>query len=279
MTGQDWRESGLALPRHGLGDWGRILWRGAALVLVTLGGLALLLALRLIERPLFGLARPWTPWLTQGVCRVSLRIMGLRLIRRGSPPMTGRGAVVANHASWLDIFVLNAVQRIYFVAKAEVRQMALIGWLAAATGTVFIARKSTDAKRQQKLFEDRLRAGHRLLFFPEGTSTDAIRIVPFKSTLFAAFWTHGVEHVMAVQPVSVIYHAPKGADPRLYGWWGTFDFLPHFLLVLAQKRQGRVELVFHDPVPVDRFTDRKALAAHCEAEIRAAHPHGARREV
>ena len=120
-------------------------------------------------------------------------ILGIRLQVTGRP-MAERGAVVANHASWLDIFVLNAVSRVYFVSKAEVAGWAGIGWLARATGTVFIARKGTEAKEQQALFEARLRAGHRLLFFPEGTSTDSLRVLPFKSTLFAAFYTHGMEH-------------------------------------------------------------------------------------
>ena len=95
--------------------------------------------------------------------------------------------VVANHASWLDIFALNAPQRIYFVSKDEVRDWPGIGWLARATGTVFIARKSREAGVQARLFETRMAAGHRLLFFPEGTSTDGRRVLPFKTTLFAAF--------------------------------------------------------------------------------------------
>lgn len=271
MKDDAWKDSPMDLPRYGVADWLRILWRGIILGLITYGCLLVLLAVRLVEKPLFGMARPWTPHITQFVCRMAFVILRLPLQVRGTP-MTGRGAVVANHASWLDIFTLNAVQRVYFVAKAEVRKMGPIGWLAAATGTMFIARKGTEAKVQQQMFEDRLRAGHRLMFFPEGTSTDAIRVLPFKSTLFAAFWTHGLEHVMQVQPVTVVYHAPKGRDPRFYGWWGEFDFLPHLMLVLAQKRQGRVEVVFHDPVAVDAFRDRKELAVYCERVVREAHP-------
>jgi len=188
-----------------------------------------------------------------------------------SAALAGVGATVANHVSWLDIFALNAAQRGYFVAKAEVEGWAGIGWLARATGTVFIARRGIEAKVQQQVFEDRIRAGHRLIFFPEGTSTDALRVLPFKSTLFAAFWTHGLEHVMAIQPVTLAYHAPAGADARFYGWWGEMDFAGHLLQVLARPLKGRVEVIFHDPVRVDAFADRKALAAHCEAEVRAAH--------
>ena len=141
--------------------------------------------------------------------------------------------------------------------------------MARATGTVFIRRKGTEARAQQALFEERLRAGHQLLFFPEGTSTDSIRILPFKSTLFAAFFTHGLDQIMYIQPVTVIYHPPTGADARAYGWWGDMSFASHLLHTLAMARQGWVEVVFHPAVAVNLFADRKALAAHCEAAVRA----------
>jgi 1-acyl-sn-glycerol-3-phosphate acyltransferase len=269
----EWRDVPMVPPRAGAPGWLRVALRGTALALVTYGGLLLLLLLRLVERPICGMNRPVTPFVTQGVCRLALRILGIRLRETGTP-MRQPGAVVANHSSWLDIFTLNAGQRIYFVSKSEVAGWPGIGWLARATGTVFIRRKGTEAKTQQALFEARLRANHRILFFPEGTSTDALRVLPFKSTLFAAFFTHGLEHVLHVQPVTVVYHAPEGQDARFYGWWGEMDFASHLLKVLAAPRQGHVAVTYHAPVAVDAFQDRKALAAHCEAVVRGAHPKG-----
>jgi len=271
LTG--WRDERITDRSVGPMGWLRVVWRGGMLGIVTYGGLLVLLVLRLVERPLCGQVRPMTPYVTQAVCKSAFAILGLPLSVQGVA-MRHNGASVANHAGWLDIFALNAAHRVYFVAKSEVGGWAGIGWLARATGTLFIARKGTAAKVQQKQFEDRLRSGHRLLFFPEGTSTDALRVLPFKSTLFAAFYTHGMEHAMHIQPVTVIYHAPEGADPRFYGWWGDMVFAPHLLRVLAVARQGRVEVIFHPEVAVDDFADRKGLAAHCEAVVRAAHPSG-----
>jgi 1-acyl-sn-glycerol-3-phosphate acyltransferase len=265
-----WANTPVPAVRIGPLGWLRVLWRGALLATLTYGGLAALLLLRLVEAPLFGPKRPVTPWITQGVCRGGLRIMGLRLQVHGHP-MAAEGAVVANHSSWLDIFALNAADRVYFVAKSEVAAWPGIGWLARATGTVFIARKGTEAKKQQELFEARLIAGHRLLFFPEGTSTDAIRVLPFKSTLFAAFFSPALVRRAHVQPVTVVFHAPKGEDPRFYGWWGDMDFASHLVKTLASGGAGRVEVTFHPEVPVDAFEDRKALAQHCERVIRTAH--------
>jgi 1-acyl-sn-glycerol-3-phosphate acyltransferase len=255
--------------RIGAGGWLRAVLRGGVLFAVVYGGLLALLGVRLLERPLCGLRRPVSPAITRAVCRMSLGILGLRLHVIGRPMASaGAGALVANHASWLDIFTLNAAQRLYFVSKAEVAAWPGIGWLARATGTVFISRNSREASAQKRLFEDRLRAGHRLAFFPEGTSTDGQRVLPFKSTLFAAFFAEGLRDGLRLQPISVTYHAPDGEEPRFYGWWGDMDFGPHFLKVLAARRQGRVDVVFHPPVRVADFTSRKALAAHCEAEVR-----------
>lgn len=185
--------------------------------------------------------------------------------------MTQRGAVVANHSSWLDIFALNARKRVYFVSKAEVAKWPGIGWLARATGTVFIERNRKKAREQTLLFQERLSAGHKLVFFPEGTSTDGIRVLPFKTTLFAAFFTDELREFMYVQPVSVIYHAPVGQPNRFYGWWGDMDFGPHLLKTLGARRQGWVELIYHIPAKVSDFENRKALAAHCEEAVRHAH--------
>lgn len=250
--------------------WGRVVVRGALTGGLTFGCLILLLVVRLIERPLFADRRPVTPFISQFVCRSAFVLMGIKYNRVGAP-MVGAGAVVANHTSWLDIFALNAAKRIYFVSKAEVANWPGIGWLARATGTVFIARDPKHAPEQVEVFRSRLSLGHKLLFFPEGTSTDGLQVLAFKPTLFAAFMDAGLRETLSIQPVSVVYTAPDGTDPRLYGWWGDMDFGPHLLATLAQPKQGAVTVIYHDPVRVADFEDRKSLAAHLESVVRAGH--------
>ena len=250
--------------------WLRVGLRGLLLAILVFGGLLLLLLARLVERPLCGARRPATPWLTLLVCRTAFRVMGIRFTSSGRP-MTGPGIIVANHSSWLDIFALNARSRIYFVSKSEVAGWPGIGWLARATGTVFIERDRKKASAQKALFGARLKAGHRLLFFPEGTSTDGLRVLPFKTTLFASLFEPNLRDQLSVQPVSVAFYAPNGAEPRFYGWWGDMDFGSHFLRVLAASPQGRVDVTYHPPVAVSRFENRKALAAYCEETVRRGH--------
>lgn len=254
-------------PKLGLMGILRAILRGVPLAILVFGCLALLLALRIIERPLFGLQRPWTPYITQFVCRNAFRLLGIGFSVQGTP-IRDRGAVVANHSSWLDIFALNAPQQIYFVSKAEVANWPGIGWLARATGTMFIKRDRREAKSQKTMMEDRLLAGHQLLFFPEGTSSDSLRVLPFKTTLFEAFFDHRLKDFILIQPVTVHYHAPQGAEERFYGWWGDMEFGPHLLSTLAAIKQGRVEVIYHAPLKVTDFSNRKSLAKATETHVR-----------
>ena len=254
-------------PAMGAGAWLRVVGRGLPLAVLVFGCLAVLLLVRLIERPLYGARRPVTPYITQFVCRSAFVLLGMGYRVEGEV-MVGPGAVVANHSSWLDIFALNARKRIYFVSKAEVAKWPGIGWLARATGTVFIQRDRRTASAQVAVFQDRLALGHKLLFFPEGTSTDGQRVLPFKPTLFAAFFAPGLRETLSIQPVSVVYREPTGADARFYGWWGDMEFGPHLLSTLAARRQGSVTVIYHAPVRVADFGDRKALASALETTVR-----------
>ncbi|MBV0890272.1 1-acyl-sn-glycerol-3-phosphate acyltransferase [Paracoccus sp. Z118] len=256
------------LPRIGPAGWVLVALRGAAVVSVLLIGVLLLLPLRAGERLAAGPRRPVTgPWV-QGVCRLSLWCMGIGWRRIGRP-MRGPGTVVANHSSWLDILVLNAAMPVFFVSKAEVAGWPGINILTRVTNTHFVARDPRLARQQAAEFAARTAAGHRLLFFPEGTSTDGRRVLPFKPTLFQGFLDPALPEGLAVQPVTASYHAPPGRDPRFYGWWGDMDLGPHLLAVLAQPRQGSVTVTLHPPIPV-AGQDRKRLAAQAEAAVRSA---------
>jgi len=257
-------------PHRGLtiGDWARILRRAVPLAVTLFGGLAILLLVRLLERIVGGDARPLSPWIVQGACRAAVWWIGLALSVEGRP-MSGLGGHVANHASWLDIFALGGCDRVVFVAKAEVARWPGIGWLAKGAGTVFIRRVRSDAGRQAETLAARMRQGDRLVLFAEGTSSDGLRVLPFKPSLMEAFFRAETGANMQAQPVTIAYRAPPGAPASFYGWWGDMGFAPHLLTVLARREQGGVRVVFHPPVAVGQVADRKALAASCEAAVRA----------
>ena len=243
----------------------RFIIRFSLLIVVIYGLLAVFLLVRLFEWP-FG--RIITPGITRLVCRSCLLIMGLYPKVHGTP-MCSPGCVVANHSSWIDIFVLNAPQRIFFVSKSEVRNWFGIGILGRVTGTVFIERNMRQSLVQKGIFFTRLLQGNKLLFFPEGTSTDGQQIDPFKSTLFAALFEPAISKELLVQPVSVYYRSPKGEDPRFYAWWGDSNMWVHLRKVLTSAGGGTVSLTFHEPLKVADYPNRKALARQCELIVRA----------
>lgn len=232
---------------------------------LVFGGLGVLMTVRLIEAPLYGQRRPWTPRITRTVCRGALHLMGLQRVAVGQM-MQGHGALVSNHVSWLDIFVLNAGGCVTFVSKSEVADWPGIGWLARATGTLFIARTRGAAASHVAAIRTRLDDGQTLVFFPEGTSSDGQQVLPFKPTLFAPFVASG----MALQSVTLSYRAPEGADPRTYGWWGDMDFAPHLLATLAVRRQGEVVVTYHPILPPEIHTDRKSLARALHEQVKSA---------
>ncbi|MCF3972054.1 lysophospholipid acyltransferase family protein [Paracoccus salsus] len=263
-----WREVETpALPRpQGLAGWWRVIRRGLPAVLVLLVGVILILPLRVAERLLHGPRRPWTGPHVRLTCRLVLACIGLRWRREGQP-MRGPGALVANHCSWLDILTMNAALPVFFVSKSEVKTWPGINILTAVTNTHFVVRDPKLARGQAREFAARLRAGHRLLFFPEGTSTDGRRVLPFKPTLFQAFLDPDLPVGLAIQPMSVVYHAPAGADPRFYGWWADMSLADHLLAVLSAPRQGCAEVVLHPAIPVAGET-RKTLAQKTEIAVR-----------
>jgi len=232
--------------------WARFFLRlvlGAATIILLMVPLVLLRAVGLWQAGQF---------VVGFACWICLKLIGIPLTITGKP-MQHAGVVVANHSSWLDILSLNISQRVFFVAKDDVRSWPAIGTMARAVGTVFIRRKRGDAKLQHDLFLEHVQKDHKLMFFPEGTSTDGLHVLPFQSSLFQAFFAPDLADLMWVQPVTVLYYAPHGKRADFYGWWGDMGMVEHLMQVLSQPKQGRIEVVFHSALKITDFPDRKSL--------------------
>lgn len=208
------------------------------------------------------------PWVVHFWAFGALALLGLRF-RRVGEPMEHPGAVVANHASWIDIVAMMRAMRIFFVSKAEVGGWPLIGGIGRAIGTMFIDRRPVEARRQTEALHVRLSRGDRLCIFPEGTSTDGERVLSFKSALFEVLFAPDLRDRMWVQPVSIVYRPAEGLPRAFYAWWGDMDFAAHAAQLLALSRGGLATVVFHPPLRAADFPDRKALAAAAEAVVRA----------
>jgi 1-acyl-sn-glycerol-3-phosphate acyltransferase len=206
--------------------------------------------------------------------RLCCRIFGIRLKVEGRRH-AGVTLFAANHLSYLDITVLGAVLPASFISKDDVREWPLFGTLAKLQRTVFIERKRSRAQEHRDAMIERLHGGDSLILFPEGTSSDGNRILPFKSSLFAALWhdAHEAGHPLAVQPVTLaVTHLdgmPIGRDLRgLYAWVGDVPLGRH-LWDFASLGRIDVTVTLHEPVQAENFASRKELAQHCEQRVAA----------
>lgn len=255
-------ENAPSLAPPGFG--GRTLGAVRVLLLLALTGVSV--ALFLLGRALRGILGRWVTfhfgvaWLWARLC---LRLAGLRLVVRGRP--IARGVLAANHSSWIDILALRSVSLMYFVSKAEVANWPGVGFITRITGTVFIERRRSQAKEQEAVLRERIAADQLLTIFPEGTSTDGLRVLDFKSSLFSALFEDGLGTDIQAQPVTVRYHpnADHSLPRNFYGWWGDMGFEAHIWDVVTRSRGGSVEVIFHPPATASDFDDRKSLADHC----------------
>lgn len=201
-----------------------------------------------------------------GLCK----IFGLRLSIAGTMCHQRPTLYIANHVSYLDIFLLGSIVPGYFVAKSEVASWPLLGKIARLQNTLFIERNSRRAREQVGLLQNQLINGDNLILFPEGTSTEGAHVEPFKSSLFHAAETNSNVDIL-IQPMTLAYvtHNNQVMSQSIrdyYAWYSTMPFLSHFIQALGM-RNAVVELIFHAPVKISAFDSRKACAEHCWTTI------------
>ena len=169
-------------PYEGSGLWPQLrrMFRVARIVLYLLWGFVLAFLLGAFWSPY----RPVVLAAKQRWCRRFLGILGVELTVTGSP-VDAPVFLVSNHVSWLDIPLIASQRHLYFLSKAEVGDWPLIGTLARAMGTLFIKRGSGESGRKALEIADRLKLGHTVLVFPEGTTTDGHSLLPFKSSMLS----------------------------------------------------------------------------------------------
>ncbi|MEK9874048.1 MAG: lysophospholipid acyltransferase family protein, partial [Betaproteobacteria bacterium] len=118
--------------------------------------------------------------------RGALRILGVRIRVFNDFSPRRPVFVVANHVSYLDVFVLGSLIPAVFVSKQEVRDWPVVGWVAWLQRTIFITRRPARAVDELAPLGEALENGFNVIMFPEGTSTNGTSVLPFKSALFEA---------------------------------------------------------------------------------------------
>lgn len=197
--------------------------------------------------------------------------LGLKIARRGEPSTVRPTLFVSNHVSWIDIMVLGSELEASFVAKHEVDTWPFFGTLARLQRTVFVERRARKTADHRDLMVERLASGDSLILFPEGTSSDGLRILPFKSAFFSLAERRFDDRPLTLQPVSVAYtelcNLPVGRRwSGLFAWIGDQDLMPHLWRFL-KAGPAVVTVEYHPPVTIDGFASRKALAAWVQAVV------------
>ena len=191
------------------------------------------------------------------ICGVSLQVNQTAQAEPVSPAL-----IICNHISWLDIFVINSVHACRFVAKSDIRDWPLIGWLCDKSGTIFIARgKQRDVRRIYAGLVRSIHDGERVAFFPEGTTAPQGTVLPFHANLFEA----AIEAQVPVQAYAIRYRDAAGNYHPAADFIGEMSFAESVLMILRHPAM-HAELI-RLPAVSSAGAHRRELAVTMRAKI------------
>lgn len=183
--------------------------------------------------------------------RLLLWIMNVRVTRLGEYHHQG-ALVCANHISWLDIPVLGSQIPTYFLSKAELRRLPILGWLAHHAGTLFIQRGGGQITEVKELIQTYLSQDHCLTFFPEATTGNGYALRQFHPRLFAS----AIESEAPLLPVALQYQTVR--QPQLNIDFGDETMAQNLWRVLGRWRTDVTVTLL--PIMETSKVERKVLA-------------------
>jgi 1-acyl-sn-glycerol-3-phosphate acyltransferase len=191
------------------------------------------------------------------IFRLKHRVLNAELL-----PRRGGYLIAANHISWIDIASIQSFLPCRFVAKSEVADWPVFGWMAEQIGTVFIRRES---KRHGKEIANQLETllpNEPICIFPEGTSTAGDRVLAFRPNLFES----AAQTQVQTFPMTIRYLDQENQYSDATAFIGEMTLIDSIIKMLRAK-SITVELIFA-PSPASDL-DRKALAQYCEEQVRS----------
>ena len=202
--------------------------------------------------------------------KICLRIFGIKIKTFGKVSINFPILLISNHASYLDIIILGSLFKTSFIAKKEISKWPLLGILAKLQNTIFIDRRVSSLKNQENQIIKHLNEKKNLVIFPEGTSSDGNRVLPFKSSLFNIF-EKNLNSKILVQTITIVYKKINGIpmnriERKNITWHSNMDLIPNIFNVL-KKLSIEVEVIFNDEFLPSKEYDRKKLALHCWEKI------------
>ena len=207
------------------------------------------------------------PYFFHNLCR---RIFGIKIKICGKVSGNFPVLFISNHASYLDILILGSLFKTSFVAKKEIAKWPLFGILAKLQNTIFIDRRISSLKSQENKIIKHLNRKKNLLIFPEGTSSDGNKVLPFKSSLFNIF-EESLDSGIFVQTITIVYKKINGVhlnriDRKDITWHSNMDLVPNIFNVL-KKFSIEVEVIFNEEFFPNKKWNRKKIALQCWNKI------------
>ncbi len=246
--------AGIAAPISATG-WLRIVLRGSGLVTA----LILLVPLHYLWR-LLHIGSPWP----KIFLAIASRLAGARVTRIGVP-LRRDVFYIANHLSWIDILAIAGQSGTAFVAKEELRDAPVVGWLAQLNRTVFVKRENRMGVAEQiNALRLALEDNWSVTVFPEGTTTDGLSLLPFKTSMLRVL--EPPPPGVMVQPVLLEY----GEVAEEVGWIGVESGVDNAKRLLSRRGSFRLKVHFLEPFQPRDFPGRKAIAAESRRRIEEA---------
>lgn len=171
---------------------------------------------------------------------------------------------ISNHISWIDILSMAGASGTAFVAKQELAEVPVIGWLCRLNRTVFVKRENRMGVAEQiNALKEALADNWSVTVFPEGTVTDGHSLLPFKSSMISVL--EPPPPGVMVQPVVLDY----GVNSEEIGWIGVESGLHNAMRIMARKGSFPLTVHYLEPFSPEDYRGRKAIAAKAREEIEA----------
>ena len=166
---------------------------------------------------------------------------------------------ISNHLSYLDIPVLGSIINGRFIAKDDISNWPIIGLLSKVGNTIFINRNLRFLKKNKSIIYDYISEGDNIILFPEGTTSDGIRVLRFKSSLFASLEQKNI----LIQPIFIKYISINGMPLNrwlkpMIAWYGDMDLKPHLLNIL-KLFSIKIKIILLPPLNGNNYTNRKDM--------------------
>jgi 1-acyl-sn-glycerol-3-phosphate acyltransferase len=200
--------------------------------------------------------------------RILLWCANTKLTVKNMPPTDQPFLLVGNHLGIIDIMLIASVRNVLFVTSVEMKNTPFLGTLAEMASCIFVERRSrAHMQNEIKNIREALEQGYNVVLYPEGTSTNGERVLPFKKAMITAAAGTGVP----ILPMVLNFTHVNGEKMHWKWrnhicWYGDHSFVG-WLFKMASLREVRAEIEFLEPIVFHSEEERRHVAENAQRQI------------